>query len=117
MSEFASRAAEKLRHGNQRAGALLVFAHSLPFRPGQRFNKSSTMQLHPPTSDTTALAGIRRIYESGYKLAKAGGMLLNLTSTTTQVQGDLLFDAPAAKRDHNKLWRPWTRSKSVTARQ
>lgn len=70
VSEFASRAAEKLRHGNQRAGALLVFAHSSPFRPGPRFNKSTTIQLHPPTSDTTvlvgaAVAGIRRIYEVG----------------------------------------------------
>jgi len=108
VSEFASRAAEKLRHGNQRAGALLVFAHSSPFRQGPRFNKSTTIQLHPPTSDTTvlvgaAVAGIRRIYEPGYQLAKAGVMLLDLTSATTQVQGDLLFDAPAAKRDHSKL--------------
>ncbi len=108
VSEFASRAAEKLRHGNQRAGALLVFAHSSPFRPGPRFNKSTTIQLHPSTSDTTALvaaavAGIRRIYEPGYQLAKAGVMLLDLTSATNQVQGDLLFDAPAPKRDHSKL--------------
>ncbi|MGE6212560.1 Y-family DNA polymerase [Comamonas aquatica] len=108
VSEFASRAAEKLRHGNQCAGALLVFAHSSPFRPGPRFNKSTTIQLHPPTSDTTvlvgaAVAGIRRIYETGYQLAKSGVMLLDLTSATNQVQGDLLFDAPAAKRDHSKL--------------
>ena len=108
VSEFASRAAEKLRQGNQRAGALLVFAHSSPFRPGPRFNKSTTIQLHPPTSDTTvlvgaAVAGISRIYEPGYQLAKAGVMLLDLTSATNQVQGDLLFEAPAPKRDHSKL--------------
>ena len=108
VSEFASRAAEKLRHSNQRAGALLVFAHTSPFRPGPRFNKSTTIQLHPPTSDTTtlvsaAVAGIRRIHEHGYQLAKAGVMLLDLTSATAQLQGNLLFDAPTPKRDHSKL--------------
>ena len=46
---------------------------------------------------------IRRIYEPGYQLAKAGVMLLDLTSATCQVQGNLLFDAPVAKRDHSKL--------------
>jgi DNA polymerase V len=35
--------------------------------------------------------------------AKAGVMLLDQTSAINQVQGDLLFDAPAAKRDHSKL--------------
>lgn len=108
VSEFASRAAEKLRHGNQRAGALLVFAHTSPFRPGPRFNKSACIQLHPPTSDTAALvsaavAGLRRIYESGYQLSKAGVMLMDLCSSTEHQQTDLLFEAPCTKRDHSQL--------------
>ncbi|WP_313606566.1 DUF4113 domain-containing protein [Comamonas jiangduensis] len=108
VSEFASRAAEKLRHGNQRAGALLVFAHTSPFRPGLRFNKLATMQLHPPTSDTKALvcaavSGLRRIYEPGFQLSKAGVMLMDLYSATEQQQSDLLFEEPAPKRDHGKL--------------
>lgn len=108
VSEFASRAAEKLRYGNQRAGAVQVFVHTSPFRPGPRFNKSATIQLHPPTSDTTllvnaAVAGLRRIYEPGFLLAKAGVMLLDLCSATTQLQSDLLFEAPCTKRDHNQL--------------
>lgn len=108
VSEFASRAAEKLRHGNQRAGAVQVFVHTSPFRPGPRFNKSATIQLHPPTSDTTvlvntAVAGLRRIYEPGFLLAKAGVMLLDLCAATTQLQSDLLFEAPCTKRDHSQL--------------
>lgn len=108
VSEFASRAAEKLRYGNQRAGAVQVFVHTSPFRPGPRFNKSATIQLHPPASDTTllvnaAVAGLRRIYEPGFLLAKAGVMLLDLCSATTQLQSDLLFEAPCTKRDHNQL--------------
>lgn len=78
VSKFASRATEKLRHSNQRAGALLVFAHTL--RPSHRFNKSTTTQLPLPTSDTTMLAGIRLIYEPGYRMAKAGVIVLDLTS-------------------------------------
>ena len=47
---------------------------------------------------------IRRIYEPGYRLAKAVVMLLDLPpATTNKVQVDLLFDAPAPKRDHSKL--------------
>lgn len=108
VSEFASRAAEKLRHGGQRTGALLVFAHTSPFRPGPRFNKSASIQLHPPTSDTKALVsaavgGLRRIYEPGFQLTKAGVMLMDLCSATEHQQSDLLFEDPAPKRDHDKL--------------
>ena len=107
VSEFASRAAEKLRHGGQRTGALLVFVHTSPFRPGPRFNKSASIQLHPPTSDTKALvsaavSGLRRIYEPGFQLSKAGVMLMDLCSVAEQ-QSDLLFEDPVSKHDHGKL--------------
>lgn len=83
VSEFATRAAEKLRQGGQRAGALQVFAHTSPFRPGPRFYRSAIIQLQPPSSDTkvlvgAAVAGLRSIYAPGYQLAKAGVMLLDL---------------------------------------
>lgn len=108
VSEFASRAAEKLRRGGQRTGVLLVFAHTSPFRPGPRFNKSATIQLHPPTSDTKALVsaavgGLRRIYEPGFQLTKAGVMLMDLSSAIEPQQSDLLFEDPVSKRDHGKL--------------
>lgn len=108
VSEFASRAAEKLRQGNLRAGALLVFTHTSPFRPGPRFNKSATIQLHPPTSDTSALVsaavtGLRSIYEPGYQLSKSGVMLMDLCSATEHQQKDLLFDTTCIKRDQSQL--------------
>ena len=37
VTEFASRAAEKLRKQGSVAGQVLVFAHTSPFRPGPRF--------------------------------------------------------------------------------
>ena len=107
VSEFASRAGEKLRAGNQRAGALQVFAHTSPFRPGPRFYRTATIQLQPPTSDTKALvgaavAGLSRFYEPGYKLAKAGVMLLDLCSTDVQ-QHELELFCTEPARDQSRL--------------
>ena len=105
VSEFATRAAEKLRAGILRAGALHVFAHTSPFRPGPRFYKTAVIQLHPASSDTKALVnaavrGLRMIYEPGYQLSKAGVMLQDLCPADVQ-QGDLLFQEPS--RDQSKL--------------
>jgi len=107
VSEFATRAAEKLRQGKQRAGALQVFAHTSPFRPGPRFYKSATIQLQPSSSDTkvlvgAAVAGLRSIYEPGYHLAKAGVMLLDLEFGAVE-QCEFLFAAADATRDQSAL--------------
>lgn len=93
VSEFASRAAEKLRKQGSLAGQLLVFCHTSPFRPGPRFNKSVVVPLRRPTADTgklvwAAAAGMRRMYEPGYKMAKAGVMLLDLVPGNV-LQGEL----------------------------
>ncbi len=107
VSEFATRAAEKLRFGGQRAGALQIFAHTSPFRPGPRFYRSTTIQLQPPTSDTrvivsAAVASLRSIYEPGYQLAKAGVMLLDLGSAAVE-QHVLDFAEPSPSRDQSLL--------------
>ena len=93
VSEFASRAAEKLRKQGSLASQLLVFCHTSPFRPGPRFNKSVVVPLRRPTADTgklvwAAAAGMRRMYEPGYKMAKAGVMLLDLVPGNA-LQGEL----------------------------
>ncbi len=93
VSEFASRAAEKLRKQGSLAGQLLVFAHTSPFRTGPRFQRSIVVPLRRPTADTghlvaAAALGMRRIYEPGYKMAKAGVMLLDLAPSDVQ-QGEL----------------------------
>ena len=89
VSEFASRAAEKLRKQGSLASQLLVFCHTSPFRPGPRFNKSVVVPLRRPTADTAKLvwaaaAGMRRMYEPGYRMAKAGVMLLDLVPASVQ---------------------------------
>jgi len=106
ISEFASRAAEKLRRQSGLAGQILVFAHTSPFRPGPKFSKSIVVPLRRPTADSrllvqAAVAGVRQIYQPGYRLAKAGVMLMDLMPDTIS-QGEFDFDAPEG-RDRGKL--------------
>lgn len=106
ISEFASRAAEKLRRQSGFAGQVLVFAHTSPFRPGPRFSKSIVVPLRRPTSDSrlivqSAVAGVNQIYQPGYRLSKAGVMLMDLIhGVAEQVELDL---EPAEARDRSKL--------------
>ena len=108
ISEFTTRAAEKLRRQKHRAGQVLVFARTSPFRDGPRFSKSVVVPLTRPTADTTeltaaALKGLRSFYQPGFQLAKAGVMLLDLVPDS-QVQGELLWDEePAEQRDRTRL--------------
>ena len=106
VSEFASRAAEKLRRQGGLASQLLVFCHTSPFRPGPRFNRSIVVPLRRPTADTgelvsAAAASMRRIYEPGYKMAKAGVMLLDLVPGGV-LQGELALEEED-HRDRTRL--------------
>lgn len=106
VSEFATRAAEKLRKQESVTSQVLVFAHTSPFRPGPRFNRSVAVPLRRPTADTgrlvaAAALGMRRIYLPGYRMAKAGVMLLDL-ATAHVSQGELDLDEQDP-RDRSKL--------------
>ncbi|MBF5006821.1 Y-family DNA polymerase [Diaphorobacter caeni] len=106
VSEFATRAAEKLRKQDGRAGQIQVFAHTSPHRPGPRFSRSIIVPLVRPTADTRQLVqaacrGIERIYVPGFDLIKAGVILMDLIGPEVQ-QCELGFDEPEA-RDHTRL--------------
>ena len=79
VSEFATRAAEKLRKQHSLAAQLLVFARTSPFRPGTKFARSMVVPLRRPTADTallvnSAIAGLRSLFTPGILYAKAGVM-------------------------------------------
>lgn len=83
VSEFASRAAEKLRSQSSHACEVLVFIRTSPFRKDPQYSRSIIVPLRRPCSDTSAivdaaLMGLRAIYQPGFKLAKAGVMLMDL---------------------------------------
>ena len=93
VTEFASRAAQKLRKQGSVAAQVLVFIRTSPFRKDPQYSRSTTVPLRRPSADTAvivsaALAGLRAIYRPGFKLAKAGVMLLDLQPDTVQ-QGEL----------------------------
>jgi len=107
VSEFASRAAEKLRKQGSLAGQILVFAHTSPHRPGPRFSRSLVVPLRRPTADTrnlvhAAVLGLKAIYEPGFDLMKAGVMLLDLMSSDVE-QGELYLGEPFEISDRSKL--------------
>ena len=109
VSHFAQRAAEKLRAQGSRCAAVLVFAHSSPFRANDpRFSECATVQLVQPSSDTTVLVaaaerGMRKIYRPGYRLAKAGVVLLDLSPITREQPSLLPEETAPTGRDHSAL--------------
>ena len=79
VTEFAARAAEKLRKQEGHAGQVLVFIRTLPSGQTSSTRGSITVPLRRPTADTSlivvaAIGGLRAISEGGFKLAKAGVM-------------------------------------------
>jgi DNA polymerase V len=102
VSEFASRAAEKLRHQDSAAGAVGVFFTTSPFRPNDRqHGVNVTVPLVRPTADTrllveTAVQAARLEFRPGFHYAKAGVILVNL-QPASQHQGELdLFSSDEA---------------------
>ena len=107
VSEFASRAAEKLRSQSGHATEVLVFIRTSPFRKDPQYSRSMIVPLRRPCSDTSAIVdaalhGLRAIYQPGYRLAKAGVMLLDIQSAQT-CQLELDMGEPVAQRDRSRL--------------
>ena len=103
VTDFCSRAAEKLRKQNGHAVQVLVFIHTSPFRlQGRQYSQSVIVPLRRPTADTaliaaSAIRGLKAIFKPGYKYAKAGVMLLDLLDARVE-QGELDFDDPGRDR-------------------
>ena len=101
VTEFASRAAVKLRKQSSLAHQVLCFIRTSPFRDDPQYSRSITLPLRRPSADTlvivsAAVAGLRLIYRPGFKLAKAGVMLLDLQSDYVQ-QGELALEDDAVQ--------------------
>ncbi|PHM20494.1 MAG: DNA polymerase V subunit UmuC [Curvibacter sp. PD_MW3] len=101
VSEFASRAAEKLRAQGSVASEVLVFIRTSPFRKDPQYSRSMVVPMRGPSSDTSAivgaaLLGLRAIYKPGFRLAKAGVMLMDIQpSSLEQLELDLGGDDTA----------------------
>lgn len=94
VSEFASRAAEKLRHQESAAGSVGVFFTTSPYRQHDRQHSVNVaMPLVRPTTDTGLLVAaavelVHREFREGFNYAKAGVVLTGL-QPASQHQGEL----------------------------
>lgn len=109
VSEYAGRAAFKLRRQATHAGQVLVFIHTNPFRRWERqYARSVTVPLRRPSADSAAITraaldGLRAIWKPGYRIHKAGVILLDLQDAHVQ-QGELaLEDEGEGSRGGTKL--------------
>jgi DNA polymerase V len=106
VTEFASRAAVKLRKQGSLAAQVMVFIRTSPFRKDEQYSRSTVVPLRRPSSDTgvliaSALAGLQAIYRSGFNYAKAGVMLLDLQPDANQ-QGELALEDDSVQ-DRSRL--------------
>jgi DNA polymerase V len=93
VTEFSSRAAEKVRKQHSLACDVMVFIRTSPFRKDPQYSRSIIVPLRRPTADTGAIVqaavlGLQAIYRRGFNYAKAGVMLLELQPDSV-VQGEL----------------------------
>lgn len=98
VSEFASRAAEKLRHQKSACSAVGVFFMTSPFRPNdRRHSVNVTTPLVRPTADSrllvqAAVDAAKTEFRPGFNYSKAGVILSDLMPAS-QHQGELdLFE-------------------------
>ena len=100
VSEFASRAAERLRQQGSVAGAIGVYFMTSPFRTNDRQHSVNvTIPLIRPTADTAVLMhasemAVRTQFRPGFRYAKAGAILTELQPAGRE-QGELDLFASA----------------------
>lgn len=103
LTEFASVAAERMRKQGLKAGRVQVFIQTSAFRKKDRqYSAGVVVPLPMPVGDTlqigeAALAGLAAIFRPGFKFAKAGVILLDLSNRTVE-QADMFADA-SPRRD------------------
>ena len=85
VATYLSRAAEKLRHQQQRAGAITVFVRTSPFDGRPFYSNAATVRLAVASDDTAALLAaalplVEQLFRPHRPLQKAGVLLQDLQS-------------------------------------
>ncbi|MEI6068438.1 MAG: Y-family DNA polymerase [Methylococcaceae bacterium] len=97
LSEFCSRAAEKLRRQDSLTGCVTVFIRTSPFNPHEpQYQRSASIKLNTATQDTrilitTANRLLTEIFKKGYNYQKCGVQLTYIQSKSAPGQLQL-FD-------------------------
>ena len=107
VSNFAVRAAEKLRNERQKCSQVSVFVRPSPFfKNNPHHSDLKTIELFTPTNDTrdilaAAKKGLLPIFRSGYDYAKAGIILNKFTGE--HVKQYSLFEDPNDPKQNTRL--------------
>ena len=107
VSNFAVRAAEKLRYERRKCSQISVFLRTSPFNQNKpQHSGIKTIELFSPTNDTRDILtatkkGLLPIFKSGYDYAKAG-IILNKFSDET-VRQQLLFKDPDSPKENTEF--------------
>lgn len=83
VSQYAARAAQKLREQRCSASALTLFIATNPFKDEPQYSNAATAlfntaENYSPAFISTARSLLNRIYKSGYKYKKAGVVLADI---------------------------------------
>lgn len=107
VSNFAVRAAEKLRHERRKCSQISVFVRTSPFNQNKpQHSGIKTIELFSPTNDTRDILtatkkGLLLIFKPGYDYAKAG-IILNKFSDEA-IKQQLLFKDPDSPKENTKF--------------
>jgi len=97
VATHTARGAEKLRGQHSVAGALTIFIQTNPFKQNEpQHHQSISVPLSDPTDNTltlttAAIAGLKQIYQSGFRYKKAG-VIFSLLADKPTVQQSLFDD-------------------------
>ena len=105
LSQYASRAAQKLREQRCSASALTVFIATNPFKDGPQYSNSATAvfntaENYSPAFIKAAGSLLNRIYKPGYKYKKAGIILADIIRDSSK-QYDLFSDYEKIEKREN----------------
>ena len=107
VSNFAVRAAEKLRSEKQKCSQVSVFVRTSPFNINKpQHSDLKSIELFTPTNDTrdiliAAKRGLLPIFRSGYDYAKAGIILNKFTNE--QIKQHSLFKDPNEPKQNTEF--------------
>ncbi len=97
VATHTARGAEKLRGQHSVTGALTIFIQTNPFKQNEpQHHQSISVPLSDPTDNTltlttAAIAGLKQIYQSGFRYKKAG-VIFSLLADKPTVQQSLFYD-------------------------
>lgn len=100
LSEFSSRAAEKLRRQHAVTACITIFIRTNPFSPQEpQYQRSASIRLHQATQDTRVIIAsanrlLKGLFRPGYHYQKCGVQLSDIQPAAKPIQIELFGFAP-----------------------